>query len=93
MVVLQHTAEGDAVDFLVRAELLTPVTERDIAEDAGVVVIVVAAEAVDELAVDLGVFEAFEDFVLGGGGIAGGVDGLVDAGLAEEHHATPDPDR
>ena len=64
--------------------------DGDVADDAGVVVIVAAAEAVDALAVDDGVGEAFVDFILRRGRVAGDVLRAVDGGATEDDDAAPE---
>ena len=82
-------AERQSVDFLVRQNHRGGVADRDETEDARAVVVVTAAETVNELTVNLGVGQAFKDVVLGGRGVASDVAGCVQHALAKEDHAAP----
>ncbi len=83
-------AEGQGVDFLVGLDGGAAMPDGDITQDAGAVVVVAASEAMDPLSADLDIGQAFIDLVFGIGDIAGGVDGRVDAGVAEEDDAAPE---
>ena len=72
-----HRTKRERVDFLVRQNHGRGVTNGDVAEYARIVVVIVAAITIDELAVDLRVRQAFEQVVFGRSGVAGDVAGCV----------------
>src|SRR5262249_22619606 len=85
-----YGAQGERVDLLVGQDHGGGVTNGDIAEHAGIVVVVVAAEAIDELPIDLRVGQSFEEVIFRGSSVAGNIAGRVQDAAAIDDHATPE---
>ena len=84
-----NRAQRQSVEFFVRLEDHAGMADGDIAHDSGGIVVVRAAEAIDKLAIDLGVGQSFEDIVLWVGGVASSIGGGVDDTFAHQDDAAP----